>query len=79
MTLQLINEELFFVEKEEGEEKIQREICDLVGHEILDCDKIGETYTIRKGICKNCGKGNRYWKMSKKETEEFKKEMESLR
>jgi len=79
MEFLLIQDKLFFVEVDEGEEKIQRKICDLVGHEILDYDKIGETYILKKGICQRCGKGNRYWKMSKKETEDFKKETESLR
>ena len=79
MTLQLINEELFFVEHEEGDRGIQRKICDLVGHAIAVQDEIHETYMIQKGVCLKCGKGNRYFKMSKKETEDFRKETESLR
>ncbi len=79
MTLQLIHNELFFVEYEEGDRLIQRAICDLEGHAIAVQDEIKETYIIHKGTCKNCGNGNRYFKMTKKETEDFRKETESLR
>ena len=79
MTLQLIHNELFFVEHDKGDRETQRRFCDLEGHEILDYDKIGETYTIQKGICLKCGNGFRYFKMSKKQTEDFKREMETLR
>jgi|APSaa5957512535_1039671.scaffolds.fasta_scaffold88525_2 hypothetical protein len=79
MTLQLINNELFFVEYDQGEKIVQEKFCNLVGHEIADHDTHGKNYTIKKGICLKCGEGTRYWKMTKKETEEYRREMEALR
>jgi len=79
MTLQLINNELFFVEYEEGKEGIKQRLCNFLGHDIAVEKVQGETYTIQKGICLRCGQGSRYWKLTKQETEDYKKEMESLR
>ena len=79
MALQLIKNELFYVEYDKGEEKIKEKFCDLVGHEIDDHDLQGETYTIQKGICLRCGEGTRFWKLTEKESKAFKREMESLR
>ncbi len=79
MPLQLIHDELFFVEYEEGDRLIQRIDCDLKGHDLAVIDEVHETYIIQQGVCVKCGKGNRYFKMTKKQTEDFKREMETLR
>jgi len=79
MPFQFVKEELFFVEYIKGEEKIKQRICDFDGHEIADHNEIKGTYIIQKGTCKKCGEGDRFWKLSKDEAEDFRKEMESLR
>ena len=75
MSLQLINEELFFVEHDQGSDLVQRMVCDESGHTIADHEVKG----IQKGICLKCGRGTRFWKCSKKQTESFRKERESVK
>ena len=77
MTLQLIHDELFFVEFVTGDESIKKFSCNSLGHSILTKKRVLETCVIPKGVCGKCGEGFRYFKMSKKQTEDFRKEMES--
>ncbi len=79
MAYQLIKDELFFVEYDQGEKYVQEKFCDLVGHNIADYDVQGKHYSIQKGICLRCGEGTRFWKCSEKESKAFKREMETLR
>ena len=78
MTLQLIHDELFFVEFVTGDESIKKFSCNSLGHSILTKKRVLETCVIPKGVCGKCGEGFRYFKMSKKQTEDFRKEMESV-
>ncbi len=79
MALQLINEELFYTEFSLGEKKIKEKLCNFLGHDVAREEVRGEQFRIPKGICLRCGEGTRYFKCSKKETEDFKREMETLR
>ncbi len=79
MVLQLIKNELFYVEYTEGEKIVQEKFCDSLGHERVNHDVEGEKYSIQKGICLKCGEGTRFWKCSEKESKAFKREMETLR
>jgi hypothetical protein len=79
MALQLIKNELFYVEYTEGEKIVQEKFCDSLGHERADHDVQGKKYSIQKGICLRCGEGTRFWKLTEKESKAFKREMESLR
>ena len=79
MVIQLIHDELFFVEFVAGDESIKKFSCDSLGHSILTEKRVLETCIIPKGVCGRCGEGFRFWKMSKKQTEDFRKETETLR
>ena len=78
MLLQEIQGELYLKEFVAGDELIKKFSCNSLGHSILTEKRVLKTCVIPKGVCGKCGEGFRYFKMSKKQTEDFRKEMESV-
>lgn len=76
---EIINGELFHVEFYEGEKSTQEKLCNFLGHDLAEQDETKGTVTTKKGICRRCGHGLHYWKASKKESEMYQSETESLR
>ena len=79
MLFQEFQGELYLKEFVQGDEDVKRFSCDSLGHTKTVKKLTFETCVIPKGVCGKCGEGYRYFKMSKKQSEDFRKEMGSLR
>lgn len=78
-TVEEIDGRYYFVEIQTGDSFIQKQLCDVLGHDVKDQDHVGETFVIQKGICIRCGQGKRYWELSDKQVAKYHRQCNSYR